>query len=526
MILSTGEEEFLLQSIVLEISDLLYIRAVSTCQTGTGMERRGVKMNQQLLKMDYKKVFYFFSEISAVPRGSKNNTAISNYLADFAKRRGLKYTQDKYENVVIIKEATKGYENAPAVIIQGHMDMVCEKTNDSTHDFLKEGIELFVDGDYVHADRTTLGADDGIALAYALAFLDDDTLKHPRIEAVFTTDEEIGMEGAIGLDVSGLKGKYLINVDSEEEGSLLTSSAGGLTGTCNLPVNRVSGKGVKVGIAISDLQGGHSGSEIHKNRTNAAKLMGRLLFELRDHVKFGLIDMMGGLKDNAIPRDSSASLFLYPEDLEKFQNGLEELAKKYKNELISSEPHLEIHGTLSEEGVFRYLHPSSYEKVIFLLLNTPNGVQVMSSDIPGLVESSVNLGIFRIEEEKAMFCFSVRSSVNSYKQYLGKRLSHMALFLGGEFYIRSQYPAWEYKKESPLREHLVRVFKKQYGYEPKLEAIHAGLECSFFAEKIPGADMISLGPDMQDIHTPKERLSISSAIRVYKYLEKLIEGLK
>ncbi|MGB8454395.1 MAG: aminoacyl-histidine dipeptidase [Anaerocolumna sp.] len=483
-------------------------------------------MNQQLLEMDYKNVFHFFSEISAVPRGSKNNTAISNYLVDFAKSHGLEYVQDEYENVIIIKEASKGYENAPAIIIQGHMDMVCEKSNDCTHDFLTECIELYVDGDYIHADRTTLGADNGIALAYALAFLDDSSLAHPRIEAVFTTDEEIGMEGAIGLDVSILKGKYLINADSEDEESLWISSAGGLTGTCNLPVKRVLDKGVKIGITISDLQGGHSGAEIHKNRTNATKLMGRLLFELKEIVNFGLIDMMGGQKDNAIPRDSSVNLFVYPDDLEELNHGLEELVKKYKNELISSEPHLEIHMNNLGEGEFNFLHPTSYEKVLFLLLNAPNGVQVMSTDIAGLVESSLNLGVFRIEEEKAMFCFSVRSSVNSYKQYLSDKLSYMAQFLGGEFYIRAQYPAWEYKKESPLREHLIKVFKEQYGHEPKLEAIHAGLECSFFAEKITGADIVSLGPDIQDIHTPKERLSISSAIRVYKYLEKVIEGLK
>lgn len=486
----------------------------------------GVKVNQQLLEMDYKNVFHFFSEISAVPRGSKNNTAISNYLVEFAKSHGLEYVQDEYENVVIIKEATNGYENAPAIIIQGHMDMVCEKSNDCTHDFLTEGIELFVDGDYVHADRTTLGADNGIAVAYALALLDDASFTHPRIEAVFTTDEEIGMEGAIGLDVSILKGKYLINADSEDEGVLWTSSAGGLTSTCDLPVKRVSDKGVKIGITISDLQGGHSGAEIHKNRTNATKLMGRLLFELKEYVNFGLIDMMGGQKDNAIPRDSNANLFVYPADLEEFNLGFEELSKKYKNELISSEPQLEINMNNLGEGEFHFLHPTSYEKVLFMLLNTPNGVQVMSTDIPGLVESSLNLGVFRIEEEKAMFCFSVRSSVNSYKKYLSEKLSYMAQFLGGEFYVRAQYPAWEYKKESPLRERLISVFKELYGHEPKLEAIHAGLECSFFAEKIPGVDIVSLGPEMHDIHTPKERLSISSAIRVYKYLEKVIEGLK
>jgi dipeptidase D len=486
----------------------------------------GKKMNQQLLDMDYKKVLHYFSEISAVPRGSKNNTAISNYLAEFAKSRGLQYVQDEYENVVIIKEASSGYEDAPAIILQGHMDMVCEKTNDCTHDFLTEGIELYVDGDYIHADRTTLGADNGIAVAYVLAMLDDTSLNHPRLEAVITTDEETGMDGAMGVDVSILKGRYMINADSENEGVLWTSSAGGLTSTCELPINRISDKGLRINIAISDLQGGHSGAEIDKNRTNATKLLGRLLFELREQVGFSLIDMMGGLKDNAIPRDSSANLFLLPGDLEVFDKKFEELVKKYKTELVSSEPYLEIQATNLGEGEYRFLHPTSFEKVLFLLVNTPNGVQVMSTDIPGLVESSLNLGVFKVEEEKAMYCFSVRSSVNSYKQYLTDELQYMAQFLGGEFFVRGQYPAWEFKKDSALREHLIKVFKEQYGHEPKLEAVHAGLECSFFAEKLPGVDIVSLGPEMHDIHTPKERLSISSTIRVYKYLEKVIEGLK
>lgn len=483
-------------------------------------------MNPILKEKDYKKVFHYFTEISAVPRGSRNNTAISNYLVDFAKQRGLEYFQDEFENVVIFKEATKGYENADAIILQGHMDMVCEKDLECNHDFLKEGIELLVDDDFIHADHTTLGADDGIALAYALAFLDDDTLQHPRIEAVFTTDEETGMDGAIGLDCSRLKGKYLLNIDSEEEGSLLTSAAGGLTCTCDLPVSYVTDKGIKININIGGLQGGHSGAEIHKNRMNATKLMGRFLFELREYVNFGLIDMMGGLKDNAIPRDSIANIFLHGDDTEEFKKGFEELTGRYKKELSTSEPSLEVKFEILEEGEHKFLHPTSFEKMLFLLVNTPIGVQTMSADIPGLVESSLNLGVFRTEEEKVMYCFSVRSSVNSYKQYLCDRLSYMTQFLGGEFEVRGQYPAWEFKKDSTLRNYLAEVFKEQYGHEPKQEAIHAGLECSFFAEKIPGVDIVSLGPDMWDIHTPKERLSISSTIRVYKYLEKVIEGLK
>lgn len=483
-------------------------------------------MNSLLIEKDYKKVFHYFTEISAVPRGSKNNTAISNYLVQFAKERNLEHYQDEFENVIIIKEATSGYENAPAIMIQGHMDMVCEKSNDCDHDFTTQGIELHVTDDYIHADRTTLGADNGIAVAYALALLDDETLQHPRLEVLITTDEEVGMDGAIGLDVSNLKGKYLLNLDSEDEGTILTSSAGGLTGTANIPINRMEAEGVKAVIAISDLQGGHSGAEIHKNRTNANKLMGRLLFELRDSVNFFVLSMKGGLKDNAIPRDNVTELVIDKEDISLFEEKVKELAIKYQNELKTSEPYLTIKSTLGKENNYSCIHPTSFEKVLFILVNSPNGVQVMSSDIVGLVESSLNLGIFHTDEDVAVFCFSVRSSVNSYKQHLASRLGYMAEFLGGEFYVRSEYPAWEYKKESELRNHLIRIYKEEYNVEPKLEAIHAGLECSFFAEKIPGLDIISMGPNMADIHTPKERLSISSTIRVYKYLEKVIEGMK
>lgn len=483
-------------------------------------------MNPILKELDYKKIFHYFTEISAVPRGSKNNTAISQYLINFAKEHNLEHYTDEYENVVIIKEASKGYENAPVIILQGHMDMVCEKTNDSDHDFLTEGIKLLVTGDYIHADRTTLGADNGIAVAYSLALLSDTTLNSPRLEVLITTDEEVGMEGAIGLDVSGLRGKYLLNLDSEDEGTLLTSSAGGLTGTATIPVKRIEETGLQVGIAISGLKGGHSGAEIHQNRTNANRLMGRLLFELREQVEYSMLHMEGGQKDNAIPRDSVVELVINPDSYTELESALSNLIESYKNELKTSEPFLEISCTKREEGAYSCLHPTSFEKVLFLLLNAPNGVQVMSSDIEGLVESSLNLGIFRIEEDKAVFCYSVRSSVNSYKQHISGKLAYLAEFLGGDYIVRAQYPAWEYKKESQLRDHMSRVYKEEYGEEPKLTAIHAGLECSFFAEKIPGLDIVSLGPNMADIHTPEERLSISSAIRVYKYVEKVIEGMK
>ena len=483
-------------------------------------------MNSVLKEQDYKKIFHYFTEISAVPRGSRNNTAISKYLINFAVEHKLEYYTDEFENVVIIKEATKGYEDAPTIMLQGHMDMVCEKANDSTHDFLTEGIELLVTDDFIHADRTTLGADNGIAVAYSLALLSDETLQHPRIEVLITTDEEVGMEGAIGLDVSNLKGKYLLNVDSGEEGIILISSAGGLTGTATIPIKRAEAKGLEVQVAISNLKGGHSGAEIHQNRTNANKLMGRLLFELREEIEFLVLNMEGGLKDNAIPRDSAATLVIEADGYSQLEEAVSKLEEKYKNELKTSEPHLTVTVNKKEEGTFSPVHPASFEKILFMLLNTPNGVQVMSSDIKGLVESSLNLGIFHVKEDGAEFCFSVRSSVNSYKQHINQKLAYFAEFLGGEYVVRAQYPAWEYKKDSDLRTHLSKVYKDMYETEPKLEAIHAGLECSFFAAKIPGVDIVSLGPDMYDIHTPEERLSISSSIRVYQYLEKVIEGMK
>lgn len=483
-------------------------------------------MNKILKEKDYKNVFHFFSEISDIPRGSYNNTAISNYLVDFAKDRNLEYIQDEYENVVIIKEASKGYEDAPAIILQGHMDMVCEKTPESTHDFLKDGIEIIIDGDYIKANNTTLGADNGVALAYALALLDDDELEHPRLEAVFTTDEEVGMDGAIGLDVSALKGKYLINMDSGEEGILLTSSAGGLSGYCEIPIFRKNVEGLKVQISISNLKGGHSGTEIHQNRTNAIKLLGRLLFELTQTIDFDLISLEGGQKDNVIPREAYADILISEKSYNDLAKAIEDLSNHYYQELADSEPNFTIENKAMSKKEYECLDDFSFNKVIFYLINSPNGVQKMSHSFEGLVESSLNLGVAKIDKEKAVFSHSIRSSINTYKKYISDRLDYLASFTDGNYEARAEYPAWEYKKDSPLRKHMVKVYNELYGRDPKLAAIHAGLECSFFAGKIPGIDIVSLGPDMDDIHTPKEKLNISSTISVYKYIEKVIENIR
>ncbi len=480
-------------------------------------------MIKSLEQMDYKGVFKYFSEISDIPRGSGNEAEISEYLVSFAKTWGLVYTRDEANNVIIIKEATPGYEDEPSIMLQGHMDMVCEKRKDGTHDFLKDGIKLLVDGDYLHADGTTLGADNGIAVAYMLALLSDKDLKHPRIEAIITSDEEVGMHGAKALELSSLKSQYMINLDSEEEGYLLASCAGGLTGTCTLPLKRVTEDGKAIKISLGGLKGGHSGMDIVSNRTNANKLLARLLFDLREKVHFGVLHMEGGYKDNVIPREAFAKLLISTEDFKQMTDSVGEIMQIYKKELEGSEPELDYSIEDLGDGQYSPLHPISFEKLLFLLIQIPYGVQVMSSDIDGLVESSLNLGIFRLEEEEAIICNSVRSSKSSYKEYISSRLKYLIEFLGGEYVVRSQYPAWEFKKESKLREHLQKHYKEMYGKEMKVEAIHAGLECGLIAEKMPGIDIVSIGPDMSRVHTIDERVSISSTIRVYQFLERIIQ---
>lgn len=476
-------------------------------------------MQYKLEEIEYKGIFRYFEEISNIPRGSRNNQAISDYLVEFAQKRGFEYWQDEFLNVVIIKEATKGYEHVPTLIIQGHMDMVCEKAPGIDHDFLKEGLDLAIDGDFVYAKGTTLGGDDGIAIAYALAILDDDSIIHPRLELLITTDEEIGMDGAIGLDASKLHGKQMLNIDSEEEGILLISSAGGLTGTCKLPIEYENKTGSQYEIQISGLQGGHSGTEIHKNRFNASLLLGRVLFELCSGADYDLVDIYGGLKDNSIPRESTAVILVTPQNEQHIQSALLQVSKTLREELRSSEPGLKI--TMDKVGERKevlVMLPESFRNIIFMLLNTPNGVQVHSSDIEGLVESSLNLGILKIIEKEVYFCYSVRSSKNTYKHYLSSKLQFLIEYMGGTYEIRGEYAPWEYKSDSKLREKLIQVYQKMYQTAPKIEAIHAGLECGILASKIKDLDIVSLGPNIYDIHTPEERLSISSAKRVYDYL--------
>ena len=482
-------------------------------------------MEKTLEKLDYKGIFHYFSEISKIPRGSGNEQAVSDYLVSFAKEHKLEYTQDTAYNVIMIKEASPGYEEEPAIILQGHMDMVCEKRKDYTHDFLKDGIKLVVDGDFLRADGTTLGGDNGVAVAYILAMLSDESLEHPRLEAIITTDEEMGLNGAKALDLSKLKGKYLINLDSEEEDCVLTSCAGGMRCNSILPIQRVEAKGMRMKLSLGGMKGGHSGTDIIDNRANAPKLLGRLLFELREMNDFALIRMQGGFKDNVIPREAEAELLIKEDaklEVQKIKDNIDKLMKGYQQEYSASEPDLSYELEELGEDSFQVLHPVSFEKMLFMLVNMPNGVQVMSSHIPGLVESSLNLGIFNTEEDHVLFTDAIRSSLYNYKHFMSNQLNYMISFLGGEFNEYAEYPGWEYKPDSMLREHYKRLYTQSTGKEMRVEAIHAGLECGIISEKLPGIDAISIGPDMHHVHTIEEKVSIPSAIRVYKLLEKTV----
>ena len=470
-------------------------------------------------QLEPKRVFAYFEEICGIPHGSGNTKAISDYCVSFAKEHHLKWIQDESNNVIIFKDGSKGYETAEPVIIQGHMDMVCEKENGVDIDFEKDGLNLYIDGDFLKAEGTTLGGDDGIALAYALAILEDDTLPHPPLEVVLTVDEEIGLLGAESIDLSMLKGRKLLNIDSDEEGIFLTSCAGGLRADCRIPVSRVQAEGTAYEIQVAGLKGGHSGSEISKERGNAIMLLGRVLYAVRQEIPFALADISGGLKDNAIPREATAAIFLPLEtDPQKLQEKIASLNETLKHEYQASDSELQVCCQKAERKNTKAVNETSLTKILLMLCSMPWGVQHMSTEIQGLVETSLNPGIMTLEDDMFQLCFSVRSSVTSRKYDLTERLAFITEFLGGEIETHGDYPAWEYQAESPMRNLMAETYKDLFQEPPKLQAIHAGLECGIFSEKLEGLDCISFGPNNYDIHTPQERLSISSTQKIWKLL--------
>ena len=467
-------------------------------------------------------VFGYFEEICAIPHGSRNTKAISDYLVDFAKEHDLRYIQDSSNNVIIFQEGTAGYEDHAPVILQGHMDMVCEKDADCPLDMAVDGLDITHDEECVFARGTTLGGDDGIAIAYALALLADKSIPHPPLEVIITVDEEIGMLGAAAIDLSELNGRTLINLDSEEEGVFTVSCAGGATATINLPVERRAVYGPCIRLTVDGLQGGHSGAEIHKNRANANKIMGEFMSRIQQLMPLCLTAFSGGSKDNAIPRSCQATMVAMGINLERINEIAETLQSEVRAQYDEPEATVQAFDVDALGG--NALTTECTAKVIGLLCATPNGVQAMSQEMPELVQTSLNLGIAKLGTAMSL-TFSVRSSVNTEKQELLSRLAELAKFYDASYSQMGEYPAWEYKQDSRLRELMVETYTRMFGKEPLVLAIHAGLECGLLGDKLPGLDCVSIGPQMHDIHTSRERLEIESTKRTWEFLLEILKAL-
>lgn len=467
-------------------------------------------------------VFHYFEEISQIPHGSGNVRQISDYLKRFAEERGLTCIQDALCNVIIIKDASEGYEDAEPVILQGHMDMVAVAAPGVDIDMAKEPLKLRTDGGRIRAEGTSLGGDDGIAVAYILALLDAKDIPHPRLETVLTVDEETGMQGAREIDLSMLRGRRLINLDQEEEGVIITSCAGGARVDVNIPLcgeQALNGPMKKLKVKVGGLLGGHSGIEINKGRGNANRLLGLILRELAGRFALRLADMHGGLADNAIPREAEAFVLVEARQAAEAAACVGEKERAIRAELGDRDAGFFAScEALEAQGQTACFDTASTERAIACLCALPDGVVAMSRELEGLVETSLNLGITAVAEGGLRLSYAVRSSVDAEREALCARLRETAAAYGAVTEVRNAYPGWAYRRDSLLRDAVAGVYEEMYGRKPVLEAIHAGVECGILAAKIPGLDCVSIGPDMSDVHTPDESLDIASAQRTWEFL--------
>lgn len=467
-------------------------------------------------------VFACFEKLCSIPHGSRNTKQISDYLVSFCQENDLKYQQDALNNVLFFIPATCGYDDHAPVIIQGHMDMVCEQDADCKLDMSKDGLDLTHDSACVFANGTTLGGDDGIAVAFAMALALDKTIPHPPVEVIVTVDEEVGMEGAAGIDLSSLKGRTMINLDSEDEGIFTVSCAGGIRNTISVPVSPKVLYGDAFRLTVDNLKGGHSGAEIHQNRANANKVMGKLLENIRKQAPVCLVSFSGGSKDNAIPRTCKATVVLQGMK----SDFVSQVAADLQAEIRSTfdEPDAIVQALAVDALGGMGMNAADTDNIITLLNQAPNGVQKWSADIEGLVQTSLNLGIAKMGEQFSL-TFSVRSSVNAEKEELSRKLDMLAELHHGTTATMGDYPAWEYRKDSPLRDTMVRVYTEMFGKAPRVEAIHAGLECGLLSDKLPGLDCVSVGPQMHDIHTSREKLEIASTQRTWEFFLAVLKEL-
>ena len=462
------------------------------------------------------RVFYYFEKLCSVPHGSGNTKQISDLCVGFAKELGLKYRQEACNNLIIWKDGSCRYENAAPVILQGHIDMVCAKTEDCAKDMTRDGLDVRTDGEWVWADKTSLGGDNGIAVAMILAILSDETLPHPPIEAVFTVDEEVGMDGAFALDCSDLKGRKLLNLDSEEEGVFTVSCAGGVRLDCAFSAPQESADGLTgYRVTISGLKGGHSGVNINQGRGNANCLMARTLYSamekcpsLRVHAR------EGGQFDNVICLRNDALVALSASDAPAFEAFIGEFDATLKNEYAVTDGGISL--TCEKAGVTTAVSERETSRILHVLLALPQGVQEMSADFPGLVQTSLNLGVMHMDETGVRFSYSVRSCIASQKQMLIQRVKSIVEYAGGTVGERSSYPGWQYDRDSALRKQVQAVYRDLTGCDGRIEATHGGLECGLFIEKIPGLDALSMGPELHDVHSVEEKLNVASTERVYR----------
>ena len=468
-------------------------------------------------------VLHWFEELCRIPHGSGNTQALSDYLVQFGRDRGLAVQQDELGNVILCKPGTPGYENAPAVMLQGHMDMVCEMAPGCTKDMAREGLDLVVDGDLIYAEGTTLGADDGIAVAMGLALLDSKDIPHPPLEVVLTVDEEVGMKGAAGIDLSGLKSRLLLNLDSETEGEITAGCAGAARVDIAVPVKRDTFPGETVEITVSGLLGGHSGAAIDRGRANAMVLLGRILYAFLQENSGRLVTLSGGGKDNAIPVAASAVFTVA--DAEKTTVICQKMEKIFRREFAVADSDITVTVAPCRSDVLP-MDADSTHRVLALLQCAPNGVLERSREVEGLVQTSLNLGILATEADSVVATFCVRSNMNTQKEMLLQKLELLCDLLGGKMSVSGSYPAWEFREDSPLRALIVEVFTEQYGHAPKIEVLHGGVECGMLADKLPGLDAVSMGPEVSQIHTPRERMYISSVQRTWNLVVETLRRLR
>ena len=468
-------------------------------------------------------VFHFFEDLCAIPHPSYHEEKVADYLCAFAAERGLECYRDNLHNVLIKKPATPDRAGDAPILFQGHTDMVCVKTPDCDIDFMKDGLTLYIDGNLLRAKGTTLGADDGIAVATMLALLDGELSSHPALECLFTSAEEVGLDGAEGFDYSKISARKMINMDSEDLGIITAGCAGGLRSTLTKKCASVPFAGECLTVSLQGLFGGHSGVDICSGRANANKLMGRLFAKWQKaEGEAHLISLNGGSKDNAIPRLSVAEVMIFQEDAEKFAELVKEQEAILKNELHASDAGVTLELTCKGSGTAEVLDATSKVTALHALNNIPNGIQAYSKDIEGLVETSLNMGIMTMDGESLKMSFAIRSSIESAKHYLTDRVLLFVEMLGGNCEIKGDYPGWAYNPKSELRETFIRVYREMYEKEPVVEAIHAGLECGLFTKKIDGLDSISVGPNMHNVHTSEETLEVASVQRTWEFLCRVI----